>query len=107
MVIELCRCDRYPEPHDHARAMYQDVEGNWRTLKYPDGSEAKVGDVVRCIDMEAEGAALAGALRTHVTGEWVSTSWQALIDALARWDDAVATNNRAVRLAPPEAGENG
>ena len=92
MMIELCTCDRYPVPHDHARATTM-IEGTWVThITYPDSTRANVGDVVRCVDWKREGGRLANVVHSFITNQN-----QSLVrDALERWSEVMLTADHAV-----------
>jgi hypothetical protein len=99
MVIELCSCDRYPEPHDHARIGWMTDDGMAMShIKWVDGSWAQVGDVVRWVDWRDEAKSLALAIRSWVCGSQGGEG--NLHAAYAHWDQAVAEDGHAVEDQP-------
>lgn len=67
MLIELCNCNKYPDPHDHVTVLSVGVKDDGTEvcfMTYPDGEEAKVGDVIRYVDWEHEGDLLIKAIST-------------------------------------------
>lgn len=107
----LCQCDRYPEPHDHARPMYLHEDGTWHTsVKRVDGSEANVGDVVRCVSWSDEADRLADVLRWIVSRhpdapEGEHPAVDACRGPLARYEQAKREANRAVSTPAEPAAE--